>query len=484
MKKKIAKGMIATTGVLLVTGGILLGANVLEQTNDLTPPYGRLVVSDANEVNSVNYTNRTSVTIQIYAKDDICEDNEIKYYISTSPISNTEKLDASLWKNYYEGVTETIELPSLTSTNTVYAIFKDKAGNTSTIYTGSETAYTITYDANGGTGAPEPQTAYFGMPFNVSSQRPTREGKYFMGWSEVQGSTMADYEGYEIYEQDSIIAANSFTSDDVKITLYAVWTDQISDLATLAESVNIGDYVNYPVYYDNVYTSSNNQYKASLKGWRVLSVDVDLEGNASPGTVNLVSAGVPLTYYHSNSSETSIKNLAINFLKTPFDTVANNTYRKTGFNPYLTLTEVFDNKYTARYSSGEVVSYTSTYSDGKTQVTYTGTKAEGDLKVRSMTKEDLDTVYGSRTLGGLSLEPKENYGKLLAIPSEDMTGKYARYWLASANSGFYLWNVNENGSVNSSYSDEFGVRPVVSLKSTVKTSGKNIVGAWDIEIAE
>ena len=59
-----------------------------------------------------------------------------------------------------------------------------------------------------------------------------------------------------------------------------------------------------------------------------------------------------------------------------------------------------------------------------------------------------------------SSEPKENYGKLLAIPSEDMTGKYARYWLASAGSGNDLWFVSESDIVNkSSVNLEFGVRP-------------------------
>ena len=56
------------------------------------------------------------------------------------------------------------------------------------------------------------------------------------------------------------------------------------------------------------------------------------------------------------------------------------------------------------------------------------------------------------------MKPKENYGKLLAIPSEDMTGKYARYWLASANSGLNLRNVDENGNTINSNNIEFGVR--------------------------
>ena len=75
-------------------------------------------------------------------------------------------------------------------------------------------------------------------------------------------------------------------------------------------------------------------------------------------------------------------------------------------------------------------------------------------------------------------EPKENYGKLLAIPSEDMTGKYARYLLASADGSGYLWRVNGSGSVNNDSSFEFGVRPVgagpVSARG-IRTCGKQNV---------
>lgn len=151
----------------------------------------------------------------------------------------------------------------------------------------------------------------------------------------------------------------------------------------LADKVEIGDYVNYPVYYDNVNGST-------LKGWRVISKNIDLDGNPSPGTVNLVSAGVPLTYYHNyGSSATSVENLAIKFLTTPFHASEENRYRKTGFNPYQILTQVFTNKYTATYAIDTTVTYP-TYDNN----TVTGTKTAGTLKVRAMTENDVKSVTG------------------------------------------------------------------------------------------
>ena len=76
---------------------------------------------------------------------------------------------------------------------------------------------TLSYDANGGAGAPGPQTQNVtkgqSATFTVSSTVPTREGYTFKGWSTVKGGEVA-YTG-----------GNSITiSKDT--TLYAVWEEK------------------------------------------------------------------------------------------------------------------------------------------------------------------------------------------------------------------------------------------------------------------
>ena len=69
---------------------------------------------------------------------------------------------------------------------------------------------TLSYDANGGTGAPEPTTAEEGA-FSISDETPTRSGFYFLGWALTPTAEEAEYapgQNIEIH-------------DDV--TLYAVW---------------------------------------------------------------------------------------------------------------------------------------------------------------------------------------------------------------------------------------------------------------------
>lgn len=446
--KKIVKGAILAGGILLVSGGILFGGNTKNTVKDVTAPYGKLIVKNATNVDNVNYVTKTSAEIEIVAADDTCEASEIKYYFSTEPISSTEKVPDNLWKTYADGTVETVTLPSLTSTNKFYAIFKDKYGNTSKIYTGSNFEKTITYNANGGSEAPVSQTVQNEMPAYVTNvkPKPANENEYFLGWSTDPNATEIEY-----YEGD-LISASELEND---ITLYAVYTTSLADVPTLAEKVAVGDYVNYPVYYDNV-------NEAGLNGWRVISKDIDLDGNESIGTVNLVSAGVPLTYYHYDSSSTSVTNLTTNFLTTQFSPSGDNRYRKTGFNPYVSLQETFTNKYTLMDSSTNMP------------------------KVRAMTKKDLDRVYGSTTSYNTYVTA-EKFGNLLAIPTAstiNSTNKsYVCYWLASANYNNSLWNVYYSGNVYyyGRYS-EYGVRPVVSLKSTVKTTGTDMSGAWNIEI--
>ena len=77
-----------------------------------------------------------------------------------------------------------------------------------------EDTYTITYDANGGTGAPSAQSFTLSDgAVTLSSTRPTRENYEFKGWSTSRTATTATYAPGNAYE---------FTNNT---TLYAVWSE-------------------------------------------------------------------------------------------------------------------------------------------------------------------------------------------------------------------------------------------------------------------
>lgn len=466
MKGMFWKGLLMTGGALaLISGSAFAFPESTTKTyyeNDVTPPWGRIVITGATEVNNVNYVDRQQVEVQIYAADDMCKDNEIQYYLSTSEISDTTKITD--WKDYSTGLKVNVTLPSTTSLNKIYAVFKDLNGNTSLIFSGSNLEQTITYNANASdatmaTGLASKRT--YGAPFVVTTQSPKRDGYFFKGWGISASATTPNF-----YAGD-VIPADMSIGTDSAATLYAIWTTSVGDLPKLADVVKVGDYVNYPVYYDNVRDSYS--YKSNYKGWRVISKDIDIDGNEAIGTVNLVSAGMPLTFY-SEYSTTSVEYLAIKFLTTSFHASNSYAYRKTGFNPYQTLTQIFTNKYTATYANDTSVTYPIYSTD-----TVTGTKPAGTLKVRAMTLKDIQTATGLSSISNGTYLTNAKYQNLFEVD--------ACYWLASARSARYLWYVNySGGAYNNIDNCEQGVRPVVSLKPDVKSNGTDMIGAWNIEI--
>ena len=97
MKRMFWKGLLMTGGAMVLLSGNAMANNQFYE-NDVTPPWGRIVITGATEVNNVNYVDRQQVEAQIYAADDMCKDNEIQYYLSTSEISDTTKITD--WKDY------------------------------------------------------------------------------------------------------------------------------------------------------------------------------------------------------------------------------------------------------------------------------------------------------------------------------------------------------------------------------------------------
>lgn len=71
--------------------------------------------------------------------------------------------------------------------------------------------YTVSYNANGGSGAPGSQTKTHGTALTLSSTAPTRSGYNFLGWGTSASSTTVAY------------AAGASYTTNANITLYAIW---------------------------------------------------------------------------------------------------------------------------------------------------------------------------------------------------------------------------------------------------------------------
>ena len=104
---------------------------------------------------------------------------------------------------------------SSNATSPTYGIvstFYAPVNETSTLYAvWAAQTYTISYNANGGSGAPSSQTKTHGVTLTLSSTKPTRVGYEFLGWATSPTATSATYS-----------AGGSYTNNGTA-TLYAVW---------------------------------------------------------------------------------------------------------------------------------------------------------------------------------------------------------------------------------------------------------------------
>lgn len=85
-------------------------------------------------------------------------------------------------------------------------------------------SYTVSFNANGGSGAPGSQTKYYGKTLTLSSTKPTKSGYTFVGWNTSSTATSATYQ-----------PGGSYTANS-GATLYAIWKKTI----TLTYNANNG----------------------------------------------------------------------------------------------------------------------------------------------------------------------------------------------------------------------------------------------------
>lgn len=85
------------------------------------------------------------------------------------------------------------------------------SGNTPLYAVWKAITYTVSYNANGGSGAPASQTKSYNVALTLSGTAPTRTGYTFLGWSTSSSATTATYS-----------AGGSYTTN-ASATLYAVW---------------------------------------------------------------------------------------------------------------------------------------------------------------------------------------------------------------------------------------------------------------------
>ena len=201
----------------------------------------------------------------------------------------------------------------------------------------------------------------------------------------------------------------------------------------LKGNVKVGDYINYPVEYDDVY--SKNHY-TSENGWRVID-DGFMEGTS--GSVKIVSAGIPAKWFYDllvyeNAGE------AVEKLNNDFENI--NFADESG-------KENIDGSYFKIDSIANKISVLSlTELNNAYNALYQTTRESNDV---SQLSED-DYLF--------NLHNKEIF-----------------YWLSTVNEN-KIYSINQNNI--RLYSDiRVGIRPVIYLNENL--SGKQELQIWNID---
>lgn len=147
----------------------------------------------------------------------------------------------------------------------------------------TDLTYNISYNANGGSGAPSSQTKYYDKLLSLSSLKPIRTGYTFKGWSTSSTATKASYQPGDNYTSNS------------NVTLYAVW-EKIQYNISYDANGGSGAPSDQSKYYDSTITlrSGKPTRKGYLfKGWSTRSTA--LSADYQPG--DRYSSNSNLTLY-------------------------------------------------------------------------------------------------------------------------------------------------------------------------------------------
>lgn len=259
---------------------------------------------------------------------------------------------------------------------------------------GLDIEHTVTFNANGGSGAPSAQTKVYGTVLTLSSTQPTRAGYTFQGWGISDSDTSVDY------------AAGGQYGKDEDINLYAIWKKTI----TLSYNAN-GGFGAPNSQSANVYnaTTSNKFTISSTKptrtgytflGWSTSNTATSSSYN-SGGSITLSSSDtlyavwtenyLTVNYYSNNAT-------SYNGTSTALNTVNNNNVL------IWTQTYYYDNAYSSglnNYSSGSTLGMVKT---GYSPTGNWGTSTSGGTLVHQdtgfATGADLAYVLGKSLNSG------------------------------------------------------------------------------------
>lgn len=155
---------------------------------------------------TISITAKTSYKVQYNANGGTgAPATQTKWYGETLPLSSTKPTRSgysfSKWNTASGGTGTSYNSGASYTANAAATLYAQWTPNT----------YTVTYNANGGSGAPGNQTKIHDQTLKLSTTTPSRMNYNFLGWATSASATTATY-----------AAGGNYTANSA-VTLYAVW---------------------------------------------------------------------------------------------------------------------------------------------------------------------------------------------------------------------------------------------------------------------
>ena len=205
---------------------------------DIKGSYGRIGISTS--ISNVDLKSTVTIQVWFWSKYSVSDSNNRFFFNNNATSATSEKTgDKSIKHTVSSGsgwsTSNQTKIYTYTAeyTRTSTAVKKncaakfsgiDSVASGSAMYvTASYTipalpTYTVTFDANGGSGAPSSQSKLHGSTITLSTTEPTRTGYTFLGWNSSATATEPTYS-----------AGGEFTAN-LSATLYAVWLPDTFDV--------------------------------------------------------------------------------------------------------------------------------------------------------------------------------------------------------------------------------------------------------------
>lgn len=191
--------------------------------------------------------------------------------------------------------------------------------------------YSVTFNANGGTGAPSKQTKTYGTALTLSSTKPTRTGYTFKNWNTKADGTGTTY------------AAGASYTANAALTLYAIWTANTYSVKFNANGGS-GTMSNQSHTYGSSKALTANAFTRAgytFKGWATSatgsvkytnSQSVSNLTSTAGGTVNLYAVWTANTYtvkFNANGGSGTMADQAHTYATSK--ALTSNAFTRTGY---------------------------------------------------------------------------------------------------------------------------------------------------------